>query len=174
MQSAITSKFINSKAFKFIRQLFSKKTLQNIIDQLNDPGQSDGLKAFSAAIGIFVGIIPIWGLQTVIAIFLAVVFKLNKVLVVLFSQISLPPLLPLFIFLSYRVGTIWTGALPEVESKAKSSFHNLNAHLAQYLSGSITLALVLAILIGVGTYAALKLVKAVKRYQLSTRYPTAS
>jgi uncharacterized protein (DUF2062 family) len=174
MQSAITSKFTNSKAFKFIRQIFSKKTLQNIIDQLNDPGQSDGLKAFSAAVGIFVGIIPVWGLQTVLAIFLAVIFKLNKVLVVLFSQISLPPLLPLFIFLSYRVGTIWTGALPEVEDKAKSSLHNINAHLTQYLSGSVTLALVLAVLIGAATYVTLKLLKAIKRYQLTTRYRSAS
>jgi uncharacterized protein (DUF2062 family) len=174
MQSAITSKFTNSKAFKFIRQIFSKKTLQNIIDQLNDPLQTDARKALSAAAGIFVGIIPLWGLQTVIAIALALVFRLNKVLVVLFSQISLPPLLPLFIFLSYRAGTIWTGTMPEVADKAKSSLHAINAHLTQYLCGSVTLALVSAVLIGVATFATLKLLKAVKRYQLSAGYRSVS
>ena len=36
------------------------------------------LKAVSVAFGIFMGIVPIWGFQLVVAIFLAILFKLNK------------------------------------------------------------------------------------------------
>src|SRR5260221_2204305 len=90
------------KPQKFIREIFSKKSLNIIIAQLYNPNQSDGLKALSAAFGVFMGIIPIWGFQTLAAIFFAIIFKLNKVLVVIFSHISFPPMMPLVIFLSYK------------------------------------------------------------------------
>src|ERR1700694_1132665 len=92
------------KPQKFIRDIFSKKSLNVIIAQLYNPDQSDELKALSAAFGVFIGIIPIWGFQTLVAIFFAVVFRLNKVLVVIFSHISFPPMMPLVIFLSYKAG----------------------------------------------------------------------
>ncbi|WP_416338129.1 DUF2062 domain-containing protein, partial [Lactobacillus acetotolerans] len=45
--------------------------------------ESDGsnrIKAFSIALGTFIGLSPFWGFQTLLVISLAVVFKLNKVL----------------------------------------------------------------------------------------------
>src|ERR1035437_1705181 len=78
--NAIQCLIINTKPFRFIKTLFSKKSLNKIVNELYNPDQTDELKAFSAAFGIFMGIIPIWGFQTIAAIFLAMALKLNKTL----------------------------------------------------------------------------------------------
>ena len=151
---------------KQIKSLFTKKTWAGLVAQLYNPNQSDELKAFSAALGIFMGIIPIWGFQTIAAIFLAVAFKLNKALVVIFSQVSFPAIFPLVIWLSFKVGGFWVGEGNAGTSAVKLSLSNLNSHLAQYLYGSFTLAVLAAITIGVLTFLTLKAFKLVKQYRV--------
>jgi uncharacterized protein (DUF2062 family) len=150
----------NAELFKFIKGIFSKKNLKKIIGELTNPGQSDGLKAFSAGLGVFMGILPVWGLQTLAAIFVAVAFRLNKALVVIFSQISFPPFLPLILFFSYRIGKYWTGA---------AAGTNINRQVWQYLYGSITLAILAGVVVGLLTYTSLKLTKAIRQYQAAVR-----
>lgn len=158
-----------SRSLKLIKELFSKKTLRLIADQLYNPADSDEKKALSAAFGIFMGILPIWGFQTLAALFLSVVFKLNKTLVGIFLLISFPPLIPLIVFLSYRIGGLWAGNnVKEVTLPAKTSIQNFDAHLQQYLYGSVSLAIVAAIAIGVLTFASLKLVKILRQYKFTS------
>jgi uncharacterized protein (DUF2062 family) len=145
------------RLLKFVKNVFSKKNLEKVIAELTNPRQSDGLKAFSAGLGIFIGIIPVWGLQTLAAVFVAFAFRLNKALVLIFSQISFPPFLPLIVFLSYRIGGYWTGV---------ASASNINHKVAQYLCGSITLAVLTGISVGLLTYMMLKLTKPLKQYKL--------
>jgi uncharacterized protein (DUF2062 family) len=152
--------FAYLKPRRFIAETFSKKGLNRIIDQIVSPNQSDELKAFSAALGIFMGIIPIWGFQTIAAIFLAVTFRLNKALVIIFSHVSFPPFMPLIIFLSYRVGRYWMGAAGTLNTKTS---------LEQYIYGSITLAIVAAMATGLFTLALLKLMKMLKQYKLTVK-----
>ncbi len=54
--------------------------------------------------GMFMGIAPIWGFQMVVAALLAHFFRLNKIIVLTFSNISLPPFIPFIIYLSYEMG----------------------------------------------------------------------
>jgi uncharacterized protein (DUF2062 family) len=160
--------FAYRKPRKFIGEVFSKKGLNGIIGQLYNPDQSEEQKALSAAFGIFMGIIPIWGFQTLLAIFLAFALKLNKTLVVIFSQISFPPLMPLVIFLSYRAGQFWMGnKVAGIAFDTNLSFKNIGKHLEQYIYGSITLAIAAAITIGLFTLIFLKLMKALKQYKLT-------
>jgi uncharacterized protein (DUF2062 family) len=150
----------STRLFKFIKGLFSKKNLKKIIQELTSPNQSDGLKAFSAGFGTFLGIIPIWGFQTMAAIALAVAFKLNKVLVFLFAHISFPPLLPLIIFLSYRTGSYWTYPL---------SKSNINHQLLQYVYGSFSLAVIAGLSVGLLTYGTLKITRMYRQYILAIK-----
>ncbi len=103
------------------------------------------------------GIIPIWGFQLVAAIFLAVLFRLNKALVIIAANISIPPMIPLIIFLSYKMGAWW---MPKTAtSLAFSSDISLEAirkNLEQYIYGSITLAIIAAIAAGLITFVLLK------------------
>jgi len=148
-----------TRPHKFIKELVSKKSINGLAGLLFNPNQSDELKAFSAAFGVFMGIIPIWGFQTLAAIFLAVALKLNKSLVVIFSLVSLPPFMPLIIFLSYRMGKYWMGS--------NTAHENVGKHLEQYILGSITLAVVAAVATGLLAFVSFKLIKIFKQYRLT-------
>lgn len=150
---------------KQIKSLFTKKTWTGLVTQLYDPNQSDELKAFSAAFGIFMGIVPIWGFQTIAAIFLAITFKLNKALVVIFSQVSFPAIFPLVVWLSFKVGGYWVGG-DASQSAAKFSFKKLDSHLLQYIYGSFTLAILAALAIGLITFLLFKGFKFAKQYRV--------
>jgi uncharacterized protein (DUF2062 family) len=153
------------KLVKFFRTIWSKETLKHIIDQFYNPNETDGVKVLSFGFGIFMGIIPIWGFQTIAAIFLSALFKLNKTLVGIGALISIPPMMPLIIFLSYKIGGYWTG-----HSAVHSSLQSFNARLWQYICGSVTLAVIAGLAFGFLTYLTLKIVKLVKQYRLTTSW----
>jgi uncharacterized protein (DUF2062 family) len=67
-------------------------------------GNSEIATAF--AMGIFVGLTPLYGLQTLLALYFARRLRLNVLAAVLGSQVSIPPLVPLWLLLSYGVGSL--------------------------------------------------------------------
>jgi len=145
----------------FFRGLFSKKARQQFLNQhLLHPHHSDELKAASVAFGVFMGIVPLWGFQLALAIFLSIIFKLNKGLVIIAANISIPPMIPLIIFLSYKMGAWWMGdhAMHLVFSK-NISLQDMKANLQQYLYGSITLAVIAALALGFISYLLMKIFK---------------
>lgn len=161
--------FSYTRPRRFIGSIFSKATFRKLVNQIYDPTQSDERKAMSTALGVFIGIMPIWGFQTLIAIGLAVAFRLNKALVFMFSHVSFPPLIPLVVFASYHVGHYWMGAHAGHLSFDKHfSFKSLDGQLEQYLYGSISLAVAAGIVVGLLTFATLKLSKAIKQYRLTS------
>lgn len=62
--------------------------------------------AFAVFIGIFIGIVPIYGFQTLAAIGLALLFRLNKPLTVASTFINNPLSLPFIIFSSVELGCL--------------------------------------------------------------------
>ena len=145
----------------FFRTLFNKEKLKEIIaTQLFNPHQPDWYKACSVAFGIFMGIIPIWGFQLAAAIFLAVVMKLNKTLVIIAANISVPPMIPLIIYGSYKMGTMWMSKTAVNLKYTKAlSLQSIQNNLTQYIYGSVTLAFVAAIVIGLLFFILLRLFK---------------
>ena len=145
----------------FVLGIFKKEKRQQFLNQhLLNPHHSDEKKAVSIAVGIFMGIIPLWGFQLAIAIFLSIIFKLNKGLVIVAANISIPPMIPLLIFLSYKMGAWWMGdhAMHLVFSK-NISLHDIKVNLQQYIYGSITLAVVAALVLGFISYLLMKIFK---------------
>lgn len=63
-------------------------------------------KAMSVGVGLFFGIVPIWGFQFALAIVTAVFFKLNKFIVGLTAQISVPPMIPFILYASVKTGEL--------------------------------------------------------------------
>lgn len=104
------------------------------------------------------GIVPVWGFQMLIAIGIAIFFRLNKALVILAANISIPPFIPIIIYLSHVTGTIWMG-----KNAVKLSFDKeitlefLQNSFGQYVAGAITLAIVAGLIFGVLTALILKL-----------------
>lgn len=155
-----------AKSFRLLGGLFSQKTFRKIARLLHDPGQSDELKAFSAALGTFLAIMPIWGFQTLAAISLAVLFRLNKPLVFMFSHLSFAPVFPFIILLSFKAGGYW---MDKPATLINFKLIHLGNNLQQYLYGSITLAVVAGIITWLLTFATLKVIKAVKQFRLAAR-----
>ena len=153
--------FLYIKPRNFIRMLFDKKKMNEFLkDYLFQPHQSDLLKSTSVAFGIFMGIIPIWGIQLGTAIFFAILFRLNKALVIIAANISLPPMIPLIIFGSYKIGAFWMGdRVGHLEFSRDITRESIRTNLEQYIYGSITLAVLAGLLFGVVTFGLLKLFK---------------
>jgi glycosyltransferase involved in cell wall biosynthesis len=153
--------FLYIKPRDFFRTLFSKKRMKKVLDEhLYNPHHSPQLKAMSVAFGIFMGIIPIWGFQLAAAIFLAILFKLNKPLVIVAANISIPPMIPVIIFLSYKVGALWMGAnAMQLDFSDNITIQSIKKNLQQYILGSVTLAVIAALVFGLVTFIFLKLIE---------------
>jgi len=109
------------------------------------------------------GIVPIWGFQLAVAITLSFLLRLNKVLVIIAANISIPPLIPLILYLSHRAGAIWMGEEPQrISFSEEITFELVKHNFVQYVLGAISLALATGVIFGGVTYAGLKLFKSSK------------
>lgn len=120
--------------------------------------QSEGSnknKATSIALGIFIGLTPTWGFQTVIILFLASYFKLNKVLSYLFTHVSLPPFLPVIISTSFFIGAKIIHV--KTTSEAHFDMDYIKNHLFQYIVGSLIFAVIAAVFFGLISYFILEI-----------------
>ncbi|CAN5715889.1 DUF2062 domain-containing protein [soil metagenome] len=151
--------FLYIKPRNFLHSMFIKKNLrQKFHEHLFNTSHSDQLKAASVAFGVFMGIIPIWGFQLLVAIFLAVLFRLNKPLVVIAANISIPPMIPVIIFLSYKMGAFWMGHnAMQLDFSKSISLASVRKNLQQYIYGSISLAIIAGLAFGLISYILLKL-----------------
>ncbi len=142
-----------------LRRLFLKQKWKEVfVDELFDPAQSNARKSASVGFGICMGIMPIWGFQLVVAIFGAILLRLNKGLVIIFANISIPPMIPLIIYASYRFGNFWLPETGSWISLTKSlSLSAIRYNFKQYLFGSISLALTAGLVAGLITYILLKI-----------------
>ena len=151
--------FLYIKPRDFFRSL-KKKYYSKLREHLLNPHESDFVKAISVGFGIFMGIVPIWGFQLVAAIVLAFLFRLNKVLVVIAANISIPPMIPVILFLSYCTGSLWMGneAVP-ISFSDDITLKMMKNSFEQYVAGAITLALLAGAIFTAITLALMTVVK---------------
>lgn len=116
------------------------------------------MKSLSIALGVFTGILPIWGFQMLTAIGLSFVFRLNKILAIIGNNISFPPLIPFIIFASLKIGSFWMGDHAQsIVFDSSLSLEKIQGSLFQYAVGAVTLATLAGGVSGVLTYLFLKL-----------------
>ncbi|WP_326981255.1 DUF2062 domain-containing protein [Chryseobacterium sp. MYb264] len=131
---------------------FKKKSFKRFIQE--DVLESDGTnrtKAFSIALGVFVGLSPFWGFHTLLVISLAVLFKLNKVLAFVASNVSLPPFIPFIIAASLFLGAPFVSGNSNILSQ-DLNFELVKNNLLQYVIGSSILASTLSAIAGITTF----------------------
>ncbi len=124
------------KCLKFLTKENIKKVIR---EQVINNKENNMRLSMSIGWGIFCGIIPIWGYQMIFAAVSAHIFKLNKVIALMFSNISIPPMIPFILYGSMRIG------YAIYPSEAKISFDNITfesayTSLFQYIAGSMALA----------------------------------
>ena len=147
----------------FFRKLLKKKFKDFVREDILASSDSNFKKASSIALGVFIGIAPFWGFQTILSISLAVLFKLNKALAFVFSNISFPPMIPVIIFSSLKVGSFFVGNTKPLRFDHSITIDIVKSNITQYLVGSFILATVSAIAFGVGSYLLLSLSKKSKK-----------
>lgn len=142
------------KYYRFTRLKIRKENLKNL---LIDPNESPLKKAMAVAMGVFIGVLPIWGIQIASALVSAQYFKLNKPLAVIGSYINLTPFFPLIIFLSLKIGFALTGQTDALPALSEISFQTAKSYFWMFLIGSIPIAMLASFIFGTLTYSAAKL-----------------
>jgi glycosyltransferase involved in cell wall biosynthesis len=141
------------RPWSFLKGLRKMSIREFFMEYIINSKDSNTRLAVSVAVGLFIGVAPIWGWQIVTAFGLAHFFKLNKFVTVAASNISLPPLLPFIIFLSYLLGGWVMGVnishLPYIKGLG---LQWIKENLLQYLLGSLILGAMLALVLGPVTY----------------------
>ncbi|KGO89683.1 DUF2062 domain-containing protein [Flavobacterium suncheonense] len=141
--------FFRSFKKKSFKEFFREDVLANTDSNLK--------KALSIGLGVFCGIAPFWGFQTAVVISLAVLLRWNKVLAFAFSNISIPPMIPVVIFLSLKTGAIFVEDTAKFTLGSPITLEHIKSNVVQYLIGSFVLATVMAVIFGVGSYLVLSL-----------------
>lgn len=123
----------------FLRALTLSNIKKFIDQQIIHSNDSNVRMAAAMGWGIFCGIIPIWGYQMVFAGIMAHFLKLNKVVAVVFSNISIPPMIP-FILYGSMVAGAWLLNIENIFQINSATFESVGQSLTQYLLGSVALA----------------------------------
>jgi glycosyltransferase involved in cell wall biosynthesis len=135
---------------KNIREFFQKYIIQN--------KDSDARITFSVMLGIFMGIAPFWGWQMAIALLLAVFFKLNKVITLVASNISIPPMIPVIVYISYLFGGyVYKYDIVHLAYSSTITLRDVKYNVAQYVIGSFVFATIMSIGFGLITFVLLKI-----------------
>ncbi|QQV02779.1 MULTISPECIES: DUF2062 domain-containing protein [Chryseobacterium] len=131
---------------------FKKKSFKKFIQE--DVLESDGsnrIKSFSIALGVFIGLTPLWGFHTLLVISLSVLFKLNKVLAFIASNVSLPPFIPFIIVASLILGSPFVSGESDLIHQ-EWNFDLVKNNILQYVIGSFILACMMSVISGVAAF----------------------
>lgn len=151
------------KPVRLIRNMSWKNIKAFMRKHFLDSGESVIRKSSGVAFGVFMGIVPIWGYQFVSALILAHFMKLNKAIVGLAAQISVPPMIPFLIYGSLKTGQLVLGkdlheSIFNSEINTVSEiWASMKVHLLEYLVGSMVFAVAMAIVFGLITFIVLKI-----------------
>ena len=136
----------------FFRRIKQKGVRRFLLENILESDDSNSKKALSIALGVFIGIAPLWGFQTILVLFLAVLLRLNKAIAFAFSNISFPPFIPFIIYLSLKTGQIFVPGDAVLHFDRTIAFSEIQQHIAQYLVGSFILAALTSAVFGFASY----------------------
>ena len=152
-----------------IKYLANNKFTKVIKEQFLLHNENPGKVSAAMGFGVFMGIFPIWGFQMIVAALLAHFFRLNKIIVLAFSNISLPPVIPFIIYFSYALGglvmnnprefTLETLDYLKDQIMHGGFYNTLNEFgysILQYIIGSILLGLILGLSVATISYIIIK------------------
>ncbi len=125
--------------WKFFRSLTIANIKRFIDKHIIHSADSNMRMAAAMGWGVFCGIIPIWGYQMVFCGIMAHFMKLNKVVAIAFSNISIPIMIPFILYGSMFAGSVVLGK-ENVFSLDTISLDTVWQSLNQYLVGSAVFA----------------------------------
>lgn len=151
------------RPFMFAKGLKRKSIKGFIKEYVFDSSDSNTKIALSVFVGLYIGVLPVWGWQMVIAFGLAHFFRLNKFVTLAASNISIPPMLPLILYLSYEAGGWVVGTkISAIHYSSGFDYQWIKANFFQYVVGSLIFGGILSVSLGSLTYLLLNIFRKTK------------
>ena len=145
------------KPFSFLKYL-RKENLKDFINKNILQSQESNMNiSLAIALGIFTGILPIWGFQLITAIAMAHLFGLSKLITSVAANISIPPMIPFILYLSYVTGGYIMRSESNIKFSTSLSIKSFENNLIQYVIGSVVLAIILSVFAGIIAFVILRL-----------------
>lgn len=151
-------KFIQNtiQSQKVFYRYFRRKGWRRFLkENILETDGSNRTKALSIALGIFIGLSPFWGFHTILVLFFASIFRLNKLLSYMFTHVSFPLFIPFIIAASMFIGAPFVHGKSHFD-KSQLTLEFAKENLLQYFIGSMILATCASIIIGLFFYFILK------------------
>lgn len=148
----VTNALIYIKPRDFFRRAKKKGLKKFFLEDILESSDSNFKKSAAIALGIFIGISPFWGFQTILLFTFAALFRLNKVIAFLSSNVSFPPFIPLIIYGSLKTGSFFVSSDAPLILDSSATLDDIQKNAAQYIVGSLILASVLALSAGLISY----------------------
>lgn len=149
----------------FFRRAKKKGFKKFFLEDILESNDSNFIKSASIALGIFIGISPFWGFQTVLLFTFAALFRLNKVIAYLASNVSFPPFIPFVIYGSLKMGSFFVAGENTLVLDSSVTFDDIQKNATQYIAGSLILASVSALSAGFISYLLLSAFSSKKKIQ---------
>lgn len=132
---------------KCLRCITRENIKRFVSHHITHSGESNLRITLAVMLGVCMGIVPIWGYQMIAAGVLAHFLGLNKVITIVASNISLPPMIPFLLFGSYATGG-WIMDRPMSLALDEVTFETIRDSFLQYIAGSLIFAFLCGLLAG--------------------------
>ena len=144
--------FLYIKPRNLIRE-FRKKGIRRFIkEEILGNNESPLKSAQAMALGVFIGLTPLWGFHTILVLSLAVLFKLNKVISFAFTNVSFPPFIPFTVYAGIMIGNYVLGEPTDYSFADFEENFEFVKSLKTYVVGSFILASVMSVMVGIVAY----------------------
>lgn len=120
--------------------------------------ESNEKVAAAIAVGVLVGILPIWGFQMMVGVAIAQFFGLNRLVVLATSNISLPPMIVGVLYGSYLCGCLIFEDAPSISMDNISLDIMLTSGMC-YFVGAIIFAIISAVIAYIISFLLLHLLR---------------
>jgi uncharacterized protein (DUF2062 family) len=171
--------FLYILPLKAIKYLTNNRFIDVVREQFALHNENPFKIAVALGFGVFMGIAPIWGFQMLVAAFLAHFLRLNKVLVLVAANISIPPVIPFIIYFSYKTGGLFMHNTQEFTSETLSylkaqimtgnfyeTLNEFGYSIFQYVTGSLVFGFILGSITVLVSYLILKIVAVMKKERI--------
>jgi hypothetical protein len=98
------------------------------------------------AVGVFIGITPLFGMHSALAIAVAFLFRLNKLTTITGSWVNTPLTVLPILMASYHLGEYLLGREPQMVSFDSLAWHHLKEYATALFIGSSLIGLVAALI----------------------------
>ncbi|OGW42287.1 MAG: hypothetical protein A2010_09115 [Nitrospirae bacterium GWD2_57_9] len=130
---------------------------------LQENATPEGLAA-SAAIGVFLAVLPLLFMHTLVILYVALRLNLNKIVAVNVQHIAMPPLVPA---LCIEVGYYMRHGAWLTDLSFATVFEQFSARLYEWFLGSLLIGPLLALLVGTIVYSTAVVIKKVRYADVS-------